>query len=257
MKTWNPPRPVQNIRLWPPGFGSAASSRPSSGCESLRAVISFRTLRVTSTPIVPVESWRSQQRTAVPGERVKPSVRSLCSETSNRRKSSRNLLEDLRMLTEAPGRVPAAPRLLDRVWRVSNFLSLPSPLLSLSYSPWACSRRGPLSRQVPVSVLGSSPPGTHGGEPRSIDRLTCISACVYLLSMESIWVWMLCNGWVCRRWRKRTFCGNFYLIHLRKWFFLEVLFLFVVIWLGFYKKPKGRFDDCSLKTKQKNLKKWV
>lgn len=85
---------------------------------------------------------------------------------------------------------------------------------------------GPLSRGAPerprwpLTVswnLSSSSPGTPSESllvtrpPRS---LTCISACVYLWPVGSVGVWMLCNGWVCRRRRKRTFCGNFYLIHL-------------------------------------------
>lgn len=40
------------------------------------------------------------------------------------------------------------------------------------------------------------------------DRLVYLHVYIYY-PVESIWVWMLCNGWACRRWRKRTFCGHF------------------------------------------------
>lgn len=90
------------------------------------------------------------------------------------------------------------------VWKLSSLVHEPPPgragpperpprwPLTVSWC-WTPETSAPLLQEHSESLWAASPP--HG--------LTCISACVYLLSMESIWVWMLCNGWVCpRRWRR-------------------------------------------------------
>lgn len=120
----------------------------------------------------------------------------------------------------APG---SGPHFLDRVFERFCFVLF---CLVFLVHVLNLQQAGPLSRGAPerprwpLTVswnLSSSSPGTPSESllvtrpPRS---LTCISACVYLWPVGSVGVWMLCNGWVCRRRRKRTFCGNFYLIHL-------------------------------------------
>lgn len=75
-------------------------------------------------------------------------------------------------------------------------------------------------------------PGSSSGPlgPREFpdwsERDLYICMCIFILR-QSVWVWMLCNGWFIHH---DVFVVFFYLINLRKWFFLNCVFflLFVV-----------------------------
>lgn len=126
----------------------------------------------------------------------------------------------------APALVPVAPQFLGHV--CGFFFSCTCPEAPAGGAPeppgpwaswlvpqfpdfWTPETSAPLLQEPAASLCE-----LHWG--RHLTWLVYLHVYIYY-PMESIWVWMLCNGWVCPRWRKRTFCGNFYLIHLRKWFY--------------------------------------
>lgn len=111
----------------------------------------------------------------------------------------------------APASVPAAPQFLGHVWVFFVFFSF--------VRAQNLQQVGPLNRRAPerpgwsLSFLIFEPLKPQLLLYRNLQRLCerrggChVTWLVYLhvyiyYPMESIWVWMLCNGWVCPQWRK-------------------------------------------------------